>query len=38
VNRFMALTADVEYGQFTSDDPNSGFNEISGRMGVRLQR
>ncbi len=38
VSRFMALTADVEYGQFTSDDPNSGFNEISGRMGVRLQR
>ncbi|MEM9332746.1 MAG: outer membrane beta-barrel protein [Pseudomonadota bacterium] len=38
VNRFMALTADVEYENFSSDAPDSGFDEISGRLGVRLQR
>ncbi|MEM9278478.1 MAG: outer membrane beta-barrel protein [Pseudomonadota bacterium] len=38
VNRFMALTADIEYENFSSDAPDSGFDEISGRVGVRLQR
>lgn len=38
VNRFMALTGDVEYSSFSSDVANSDFNEVSGRIGVRLQR
>ncbi|MEM7068579.1 MAG: outer membrane beta-barrel protein [Pseudomonadota bacterium] len=38
VNRFMALTTDIEYQNFTSDVAGSDFDEISARIGVRLQR
>ncbi len=38
VNRFMALTSDLEYSSFTSGSPGSDFDELSGRLGVRLQR
>lgn len=38
VNRFTAITGDVEYSSFTSDTPGSEFDEFSARIGVRLQR
>ncbi|MGI9352947.1 MAG: outer membrane beta-barrel protein [Rhizobiaceae bacterium] len=38
VNRFMALTGDIEYENFSSDAADSGFDEVSGRLGIRLQR
>jgi len=38
VNRFMAVTADVEYQTFMSDAANADFDEISGRIGIRLRR
>ncbi|MEM7214434.1 MAG: outer membrane beta-barrel protein [Pseudomonadota bacterium] len=38
VNRFMAVTGDIEYQRFSSDAANSGFDEVSGRVGMRLQR
>lgn len=38
VNRFMALIGDVEYSSFSSDVPNSDFDEVSIRAGIRLQR
>lgn len=38
VNRFMAITSEVEYQRFESDAPNSGFDATSGQIGVRLQR
>lgn len=37
VNRFTALTADVDYSSFSSGAANSGFDEVSARLGVRLQ-
>ena len=38
VNRFMAFTGDIEYENFSSDAAGSGFDEVSGRLGIRLQR
>lgn len=38
VNRFTALTGDVEYQSFTSDTAGGDFDEVSVRAGVRLQR
>ena len=38
INRFTALTADLEYSKFSSDVAGSDFDELSGRVGVRLQR
>lgn len=38
VNRFMAITSEVEYQTFDTDAPNSGFDATSGQIGVRLQR
>lgn len=38
VNRFMAVTGDLEYSSFSSDADGSDFDEVSGRLGVRLQR
>ena len=38
VNRFMALTVDVEYFQFSSDAINSDFDDVNGRIGIRLQK
>ncbi len=38
INRYMALTSDLEYERFSSDTPGSDFDEVSGRIGIRLQR
>ncbi|MEO0328306.1 MAG: outer membrane beta-barrel protein [Pseudomonadota bacterium] len=38
VNRFLAVTTDLEYQTFTADNAGSDFDEVSGRVGVRLQR
>ncbi len=38
VNRFMAITTQVDYLRFNSDAPNSSFDATSGQVGVRLQR
>lgn len=38
VNRFMAITSQVDYQRFESDAPNSSFDATSGQIGVRLQR
>lgn len=38
VNRFMAITGDVEYVSFSSDAVGSDFDEVTARVGVRLQR
>lgn len=38
VNRFMAITSEVEYQSFQTDAPNSSFDATSGQIGVRLQR
>ena len=38
LNRYMALIGDAEYNSFSSDAPNSDFDEFSVRAGVRLQR
>ena len=38
VNRFMAITSEVEYLSFQTDAPNSSFDATSGQIGVRLQR
>ena len=38
VNRFMALTTQVDHLTFESDDADSSFEETTGRVGVRLQR
>ena len=38
VNRFMAITSQVDYQRFEIDAPNSGFDATSGQIGVRLQR
>jgi len=38
VNRFMAITSQVDYQRFQSDAPNSDFDATSGQIGVRLQR
>jgi len=38
VNRFMAITSQVDYQRFQSDAPNSDFDATSGQLGVRLQR
>ena len=38
VNRFMAITSQVDYQRFETDAPNSSFNATSGQIGVRLQR
>ncbi len=38
VNRFVAVTGDVEYTSFNSGAANSSFDEVSARIGMRLQR
>ncbi len=38
VNRFMAITSQVDYQRFETDAPNSSFDATSGQVGVRLQR
>ncbi len=38
LNRYLALTANGEYVSFSSDAPDSDFDEFSVRAGVRLQR
>jgi hypothetical protein len=38
VNRFMAMTGDLEYNSFSSDAADADFDEVSARIGVRLQR
>lgn len=38
VNRFMAITSQVDYQRFKTDAPNSSFDATSGQLGVRFQR
>lgn len=38
VNRFMAITSQIDYQRFKTDAPNSSFDATSGQIGVRLQR
>lgn len=38
VNRYMAITSQVDYLNFETDAPNSSFDATSGQIGVRLQR
>ncbi len=38
VNRFMAITSEIDYQRFQTDAPNSSFDATSGQIGVRLQR
>ena len=38
VNRFSAITADVEHEMFTTDTPGSDIDETSARIGIRWQR
>lgn len=38
VNRFMAITSQIDYQRFETDAPNSSFDATSGQVGVRLQR
>ena len=38
VNRFMAITSQIDYQRFTTDEPNSSFEATSGQVGVLLQR
>ena len=38
INRFAALTTNVEYNKFTTDSGNSDFDEFQGRIGIRLQK
>lgn len=38
VNRFMAITTQIDHQEFTTDAPNSGFDATNGQLGIRLQR
>ena len=38
VNRFVAVTADIEHSRFNSDDTSNSFDETRGQLGVRLER
>lgn len=38
VNRFVAITSQVDYLRFSTDAPGSTFEATSGQIGVRLQR
>lgn len=38
VNRFMAVTGQIDYLRFQSDAPGSDFDATSGQIGIRLQR
>ncbi len=38
VNRFMAITSQIDYQRFETDAANSSFDATSGQIGVRLQR
>lgn len=38
VNRFMAITSQVDYQRFQTNAPNSSFNATSAQVGVLLQR
>lgn len=38
VNRYMAITSQIEHQSFETDAPNSSFDATSGQIGVRLQR
>lgn len=38
VNRHMAVTADIEYEQFSTDVTDAEFDALEGRIGIRLQR
>lgn len=38
INRHMALTADIEYETFSSNTGGQDFDELSARMGIRLQK
>ena len=38
VNRFMAVTSQIDYLKFETDAPSSSFDAASGQLGVRLQR
>lgn len=38
VNRFTAITTQIDHQKFTSDAPASDFDATSGQVGIRLQR
>lgn len=38
VNRFVAITSQIDYQRFKTDAPNSSFDATSGQIGVLLQR
>jgi len=38
VNRFVAITSQVDFQRFESDAPNSSFDATSGQIGILLQR
>lgn len=38
VNRFMAITSQVDYLRFSTDAPGTDFEATSGQVGVRIQR
>jgi len=38
VNRFMAITSQVDYQRFETDAPNSSFDATSGQLGLRFQK